>query len=211
MRSFLKIFFASFLSIIAFVLVSILILVAFISSADDKPNIGDKAVLVIDLSKKFEEQQDENVIATFMGDEDGNTPGLYDVVRLLNHAKTDNNIKGIYIKCNDNANGYASSEELRNAIEDFKTSKKFVIGYGEVISQNAYYVASAANNLYCNPKGSVEWKGFASTLFFLKGTLEKLEIEPQIFYAGKFKSATEPLTRISNDRSEQTSNFCLSQ
>src|ERR671920_746599 len=67
------------------------------------------------------------------------------------------------------------------------------VAYGEVISQKAYYVASAADRIYCNPKGSVEWKGFASTLFFLKGTLEKLEIQPQIFYAGKFKSATEPL------------------
>jgi protease-4 len=112
---------------------------------------------------------------------------------MIAFAKGDSAIKGIYIKCEENANGFAASEEIRNAIIDFKQSKKFVIAYGDVISQKAYYVANVADKVYCNPQGTMEWKGMATTLMFLKGTLEKLEIEPQIFYAGKFKSATEPL------------------
>jgi protease-4 len=195
MRSFFKIFFASFLSLVFFSIISIIALVIFITSvaSPDKPAVGSKAVLVVDLNKQFAEQKEENTFSAFTGNADDDTPGLYDVIRMIRNAKKDNNIKGIYIKCNDNSNGFAASEELRNSILDFKQSGKFVVAYGEVISQKAYYVASAADRLYCNPKGTLEWTGFASNLFFLRGTLEKLEIQPQIFYAGKFKSATEPL------------------
>ncbi|HTS45889.1 MAG TPA: signal peptide peptidase SppA, partial [Puia sp.] len=84
------------------------------------------------------------------------------------------------------------SEEIRNALLDFKKSGKFVYAYGDLISQKAYYVGNVADKIYCNPKGGVDWRGFATVIPFLKGTLQKLEIEPQIFYAGKFKSATEP-------------------
>ncbi|MBS1656219.1 MAG: signal peptide peptidase SppA, partial [Bacteroidetes bacterium] len=89
-------------------------------------------------------------------------------------------------------NGSASSEEIRNALLDFKQSKKFIIAQGDVLSQKAYYIADVADKLYANPSGFVEWSGFSVDYAFLKGTLDKLEIEPQIFYAGKFKSATEP-------------------
>jgi len=195
MRSFFKIFFASFLSLLIFAFIAVVILLWMISAATspDKPRIGTKAVLVLDLSREYHEQEVETSLGELTGNVDSELPGLYDVVRLIQHAKSDNDIRGIYIKCNDNANGFATSLELRNALIDFKQSKKFVIAYGEVISQKAYYVATAADKVYCNPKGSVDWRGFASTLSFVKGTLEKLEIQPQIFYAGKFKSATEPL------------------
>ncbi|RYF85055.1 MAG: signal peptide peptidase SppA, partial [Chitinophagaceae bacterium] len=83
------------------------------------------------------------------------------------------------------------SNEIRNALLDFRTSKKFVLSYGNTVSQNAYFVASAADKIYVNPSGTLEWLGFNVSLPFLKGTLEKLDIQPQIFYAGKFKSATE--------------------
>lgn len=195
MRSFLKIFFASFLALLMFMFIGILIFFGIVASAmsENKPDIGSKGVLVIDLTKEYKEQKRDNPINTLTGNADENVPGLYDVVRMIAYAKKDSSIKGIYIKSDDNANGFAASEELRNALADFKQSRKFVIAYGDVLSQKAYYVASVADKLYCNPKGTVDWRGLESTLLFLKGTLEKLEIEPQIFYAGKFKSATEPL------------------
>ena len=195
MRSFIKIFFASFLALLIFMLIGVLILFGIIASvaSENKPDIGDKGVLVVDLTKEYKEQKSENPINTLRGNTDENVPGLYDVVRIIAYAKKDSAIKGIYIKSDDNANGFAASEELRNALADFKKSRKFVIAYGDVLSQKAYYVASVADKLYCNPKGMVDWLGLESTLLFLKGALEKLEIEPQIFYAGKFKSATEPL------------------
>jgi len=112
---------------------------------------------------------------------------------MLKHAKNDSAIKGIYIQCSNNPNGYAASEELRKAVVDFKQSKKFVIAYGETITQKGYYIGSAADKIYCHPQGGLEWSGFSSNMLYLKGMLDKLEIQPQIFYAGKFKSATEPL------------------
>lgn len=195
MRSFFKMFFASFLALVIFLVVGIFILFAIIAGAmsDNKPDIGNKGVLVVDLSKQYKEQRNNDPLNVLRGNADENVPGLYDVVRMIAYAKSDSSIKGIYIKSDENANGYAASQELRNALADFKQSKKFVIAFGDVISQKAYYVASVADKLYCNPKGTVEWLGMESTLFFVKGMLEKLEIEPQIFYAGKFKSATEPL------------------
>lgn len=195
MRSFFKMFFASLLAFFIFAVIAFFILIGLIYSAasPEKPKVADNAVLVLDLTKQYKEQKDENTIGTFTGNADNDIPGLYDVVRMISYAKTDNSVKGIYIKCDDNVNGFAASEELRKALTDFKKSKKFVIAFGDVISQKAYYVATVADKIYCNPKGLVDWRGMASTLYFIKGTLERLEIQPQIFYAGKFKSATEPL------------------
>lgn len=193
MRSFLKIFLASFVALIVFsVLALIIFFIAIAVIANPgKPEIGDKAVLTIDLSKQYKEQRQDNPLGQLVsGDEE--VPSLYEVVNMLRYAKTDNTNKGIYIKCNTNDNGYAASQELRNAIADYKTTGKFVFAYGDVITQGAYYVASIADKVYCNPKGMVEWNGLSTTLMFFKGTLEKLQIQPQIFYAGKFKSATEP-------------------
>ncbi|MEP7258499.1 MAG: signal peptide peptidase SppA, partial [Flavitalea sp.] len=120
-------------------------------------------------------------------------PSLYDMVRIIHYAKNDSAIKGIYIKCGGNDLGFAAAEEIRDAIADFKKDGKFVYAFADVINQRAYYVANVADKLYCNPHGGLEWKGFVMQMPFIKGTLEKLEVEPQIFYAGKFKSATEPL------------------
>lgn len=195
MKAFFKYFFAALLALIVFVGIGFLLLfgVAGVIASSEKPAIAEKSVLFIDLSKQFKERKTDNTLARLSGDGDVLATSLYDVVRLLKHAKTDSLIKGVYLKCNDNANGFAASEELRNAILEFRESKKFVIAYGDVISQRAYFIASAADEIYCNPKGMVDWKGFSSQLFFIKNTLEKLDIEPQIFYDGKFKSATEPL------------------
>ncbi len=193
MRSFFKIFFASFLAIIVFVLIAFFIAVGTIGglASKTKPKIEEKSVLVLDLSKELNEQTEKASIYSIARDED-KIPGLYDVIRILHHAKTDNKINGIYIIANRNANGFAASNELRNALMDFKTSKKFIIAHGDMMTQGAYFVATAADRIYVNPAGSLDWTGFNVDLAFVKGTLNKLDIEPQVFYAGKFKSATEP-------------------
>ncbi|MCY7420892.1 MAG: signal peptide peptidase SppA [Chitinophagaceae bacterium] len=193
MRSFFKIFLASFVALAVFTLIAFLIFFVIVAgiTTPAKPQIGDKAVLTIDLSKQYKEQRQDNPLGALVSKEE-DVPSLYEVVSMIRFAKSDSSIKGIYIKCNTNANGYAASQEIRNAIADYKKIGKFVYAYGEVISQGAYYVASVADKVYCNPKGMVEWNGLSTTLIFFKGTLEKLQIQPQIFYAGKFKSATEP-------------------
>lgn len=191
MRSFFKMFFASLLSLVIFSLICLFIGIAFVAAltSKDKPEIASKSVLVIDLSNNFHEQQQNDPLAVVTGKDD--VPGLFDVVRLINYAKTDKDISGIYIKANDNANGFASSNELRNALLDFKSSKKFIVAYGDVMTQGSYFVANVADKIYVNPAGSIDWKGFAVSLVFVKSLLDKLDIQPQIFYAGKYKSATE--------------------
>lgn len=194
MRSFLKFFLASLLALVIFTLITIFFLVGWIGgiASSQKVETGSKAVLVLDMSQTFHERVQENPLSN-LGDDQHDELGVYDIIRLLRYAKRDSMVKGIYIKCNDNPNGFAASEEIRDALIDFKQTGKFIFAYGDVIPQKAYYVGNIADKIYCNPKGGVEWKGFASMMPFVKGALQKLEIEPQIFYAGKFKSATEPL------------------
>jgi protease-4 len=194
MRSFLKIFFASFLALVVFVLVFFFFIAGYIGGIASKPKVetGSNAVLVLDLNETFGEKPVVDALAGF-SESRYNTPGVYDVIRLIRYAKSDSSIKGIYIKASSNPNGLGTSEEIRNALLDFKKSQKFVYAFGDVISMKAYYVANISDRIYCNPKGGVEWKGLTSVSPYLKGGLDKLEIQPEIFYAGKFKSATEPL------------------
>lgn len=170
------------------------VFIGFIGSlaSSDKPSVRNNAVLYIDLSQPIKEQKVANPLSSFEPEDEFDLPGLFDVVRIIEHAKTDSAIKGIYLKCNNNSNGLATSDELRKALLSFKQSKKFIYAYGDVIPQRAYYVANVATKIYCNPKGGLDWKGFSIDYTFFKKALQKLEIEPQIFYAGKFKSATEP-------------------
>jgi len=195
MRSFFKIFFASLLALIIFTIITIFFLVGWIGGIASKnaPVIESKSVLVFNLGQHYKEQVQENPLSTFSGDDEKDIPGLYDVIRLMKKAETDNNISGIYIQADGNANGFAASEEIRNALKSFKKTGKFIIAHGDVITQKSYLVADIADKIYANPAGSVEWDGFNVSYMFIKGTLDKLEIQPQIFYAGKFKSATEPL------------------
>lgn len=208
MRSFFKIFFASLLALAIFSLIVFFLLAGFAGSLakKDQPEMEANSVLSLDLSKLYPERDNPEFFAAIQG---GSQPTLFEVVRLIQHAKTDDNIAGIYITMDGNANGYAASNELRTAILDFKKSKKFVFAYGNTVSEDAYFVGSVADKVYVNPLGDFRWQGFSVTLPFIKGTLEKLKIETQIFYAGKFKSATEIFrtTEMTPENREQTADW----
>mgnify|MGYP000942758192 CR=1 FL=1 len=210
MRSFLKIFFATFLALLVFSVLSVFFAVAFIGGVASKkvPKTPTNAVLAIDLGTKFNEQARDNFLAS-LNSTDSETPGLYDLIRLIRNAKDDKNISGIYLTANSNPNGFAASDEIRSALNDFKTSGKFIYAYGSVMTQKAYYIANVADSVFLNPIGMLDWSGMHVEYTFLKGTLDKLGIEPQIFYAGKFKSATEPLRleKMSPENKLQTSTW----
>lgn len=191
MRSFFKIFFAALLAIFVFCFVIFLLLVSAAKGLTDKDEseVAANSILTIDLAKHFPEHTASTPFGVFDGEDE--TPSLFDVVRLVAEAREDKNIAGIYLSLDGNANSFASSNELRTALLHFKAAKKFVIAYGNAVSEQAYFVGSAADKIYLNPAGGMEWQGFSVSLPFIKGTLEKLNIEPQIFYAGKYKSATE--------------------
>ncbi|HTJ10441.1 MAG TPA: signal peptide peptidase SppA [Dinghuibacter sp.] len=195
MRSFFKSFFAALLALIVFTVIAIFVTIGWAVGkvSRSQPSLGSQAVLYLDLSTPFQEQGRKDDLANLFGKEDASTPGLFEAVRLIRYAQSDSAVKGIFLRCEGNANGYASSQELRHALQDFKASGKFIYAYGDVISQKAYYVACVADRIYCNPAGSMEWAGLSTEVMFIKHTLDKLGIEPQIFYDGKFKSATEPL------------------
>lgn len=195
MRSFFKIFFATLLALVVFFFLGVFFLVSLASSltSNEREPVAAKSILVLDLAQQFHEQAQSDPVNDIINRGESKVPGLYDAIRLIQHAETDANIAGIYIVANGNANGYAASDELRNALLHFKSTKKFIIAHGDGMTQKAYFVANSANRVYVNPVGALEWDGFSSQLFFIKGMLDKLGIEPQIFYVGKFKSATEPL------------------
>ncbi len=194
MRSFFKILLASFLALVVFSVLAVFFLLSMVGgmASKDRPRVEAKSVILLDLSQHYKEQLNQYPLS-FLGGSEKDIPGLYDVIRLLRIAKTDKNVAGVYIKADNNPNGFAANEEIRNALKDFKTSSKFVLAHGDIITQKAYSVANIADKIYVSPQGYVEWAGYSIEYAFLKGTLQKLEIEPQIFYAGKFKSATEPL------------------
>ena len=111
---------------------------------------------------------------------------------MLEEAAQDDRVAGILIRTGNTPSGWATLQSVRNAVLRFKKSGKPVWAYGEDISQRDYFVASAADSIFLNPVGDFDLRGLAAQLQFFKGTLDKLGVEPEIFYAGRFKSATEP-------------------
>ncbi len=198
MKQFFKMFFASLLAmVVAGVIILGLFIAAIVSlvskagSTDGENKLKANSVLVVDLGKRLHEQGESNSLAAFSSDISYNA-GLYDALKAIQHAKRDNNIKGILVKLEPSPNGWATMQQLRAALVDFKSSGKFIYSYGENITQGGYYIASATDSIFLNPVGGFELKGFATVIPFFKGTLDKLELKPEIYYAGKFKSATEP-------------------
>lgn len=209
MKSFFKSFLAALLALFVFSILGIFILIGFAAtvSSDEPVAIPANAVLVLDLGDNFTEKEVSDPFTELMRPGAGKVPSLSTVIGLIQHAKKDSNVKGIYIKCQQNSNGYAASEELRKALVDFKKSNKFILAYGETITQKGYWVGNVANGIYTHPQGGLEFSGFSLETVFLKGMLDKLEVEMQVFYAGKFKSATEPFryTKMSDANKLQTS------
>ena len=194
MKSFFKSFFAALLALITFFLLTFLIFfgIAGALMRDEKTDIGNNAVLVVDLSKSYNDRQKEDPFAELTGKTEDVVPDLQTTIKLLDKAKSDSSIKGIYLISANNPNGFATSNELRNALISFKKSNKFIIAYGDYITQKAYAVANVADKIYSHPKGMIEWQGMSVEYMYFKNLIDKLEIKPQIFYAGKFKSANEP-------------------
>ena len=137
--------------------------------------------------------------------------GLMEILDGLKMAKEDENIEGIFLHCDNVSGGMAITKEIRDALIDFQSSGKFVLAFHENYSTSAYYLASMANEIYVFPSGMINWLGLGAEVAFIKGALEKLEVEMQIIRGSnnKFKSAVEPLmyTEMSAANREQTQKF----
>ena len=200
MRQFLKYVLATIVGILVLWFVGFLLLIgvssALSSSSDKRTTVKEKSVLKLDLDKPIQERSVDNPFEGFGGfGGSSDALGLIELKQSLKEAKDDDNIKGIYLQSESPMAGWASLEEVRNALIDFKKSKKFVYAYAETMSEKGYYLASVADKIYLNPAGDLEWNGLNAELTFFKGTLDKLGIKPEIFKVGDFKSAVEPFIR----------------
>jgi protease-4 len=138
-----------------------------------------------------------------------NTAGLVNLKKAIGEAKTNENVKGIYLNAGLIGAGQAGLLELREALIDFKTSGKFIVAYDEAYSEGGYFLASVADEIYLNPLGGIDFNGFSSEGIFLKGFFEKVGIKPEVFRVGEFKSAVEPyiLDKMSPENRLQTQYF----
>jgi len=200
------------LSWVALFFLIIIITVSIVASTTDKTvKVSNNSILEITLSNEIVERAGKNPIENFDFSSMKATKslGLYDITTAIKGAAKDDKIKGIYLNLSDIQSGIASLEEIRNALVEFKESGKFIISYGETYSQKAYYLATVADQIYLNPEGGIDLKGLNASIMFFKGTLAKLEIEPQIIRHGKFKSAIEPyiLDKMSPENREQTMRY----
>jgi len=199
-------------SIILFLLFFILLSGLIVAAGSDKAvDVDANSVLHIKLNYPITERTPNNPLAnlSFLGLDGDKAIGLNDILASIKKAKTDDNIKGIFLDESYMMSGQATTEEIRNALIDFKKSKKFVIAYSEIYTQGFYYLASVADKVYINPKGIFEFRGFSSEVTFLKGALDKLGIEAQIIKVGTFKSAVEPLvlTKMSDANRLQVTSY----
>jgi protease-4 len=196
------------LSIIGFI--SIAGFVSFLSSEEDQVSIPESGVIELKLDQLVPEKTNNAPISPFAFSlEQQNIVGLQDMIRLIQYAKTDDKVQGIYINLSGNTLSSASAYDLRKAIEDFKTTEKFVFANSDYYDQRSYYLASVADSIYIHPTGTVDFRGFGVMIPFIKGMLDKIGIEARVFYAGDFKSATEPIRRkdMSEANREQTKEY----
>ena len=181
------------------------------SMSTETVTIKDNSILHLELNQPIKERSSKNPFEDFdLSNFSSNQQlGLNDILKNIDKASKDNNIKGIYIDIPSFQGGLATVEEIRNALLAFKKSGKFIYAYGDFYSQGSYYLASTADKIYLNPEGQVALNGIASESMFFKGTLEKLEIEPQVIRHGKFKSAIEPfiLEKMSPENRVQVAAF----
>jgi protease-4 len=215
MKEFFKYVFATVVGIvISSVVLGILffiVIIGMISSLDnDKETVvKNNSVLYLNLDQAITERTPEKSLGSLLGAGTDRAVGFNDVIMALKKAQSDDKIQAVYINVSAPNAGMATMLEVRNAIIDFKKSKKPVIAYSEIYSQGAYYLASAANKVYLNPQGSLEFKGFNAELMFFKGALEKLGIEAQVIRVGNYKSAVEPFinTKMSDYNRQQVTAY----
>lgn len=200
MKQFFKFFTASCLGVFAAIALIALLFTGFLGSmASNKPVIPKNTVLELDFSS-FIPEKTGNVASDPFSFEQSEKLGLNSIVALLEHAANDKKVKGILIKGNGVNAGQATAASIREAIVKFKESEKFVYSYADFYSQSGYFLGSVADSVFLNPNGMVDIKGFASMVPFFKNAMDKVGVKMNVFYAGNFKSATEPFRR--SDMSE---------
>jgi protease-4 len=210
MNQFFKFLFASCLG--TFLALALLFFIGFgaiaslagSASEKQKVDIPANSVLELRLEQNIPEKTNNLPMDPFTLEQE-DILGLTDMVKAVRQATEDPDIKGIYLDASVVTAGKATASVLRKALLDFKSSGKFIIAYAPYYTQNAYYMASVADSVLINPLGAVDFRGYSSMIAFYKDMLDRLDVQMRIFYAGKFKSATEPfrLDKMSDENRTQ--------
>lgn len=215
MKDFIKFTFASVLGVvlagIVFTILGIVTMVGMVASSDTETTVKESSIFVLDLNGVLSERVEENPFQSIMGD-DMQSIGLDDLLSAIQKAKDNENIKGIYLQPANFSASFASLEEIRQTLLQFKESGKFIVAYADQYTQGMYYLASVADKLIVNPQGSIGWHGLASETIFFKDLLKKVGIDMQVFKVGTYKSAVEPFiaTEMSDANREQITAFLTS-
>ncbi len=214
MKDFLKMTLASLtgiiLATIVFIFLGAILLVGMVSSSDAETVVKKNSVMLLDLNGKLVERRPETTIFEELFRVGSTaTYGLDEILSSIRKAKENDNIKGIYIQAQSLSAPYASLQEIRQALTDFKESGKFIVAYADYYTQRLYYLSSVADKVILNPQGSVEWQGMAAQPTFYKNLLDKLGIDIQVFRVGGYKSAVEPFiaTEMSPENRQQISEY----
>lgn len=208
---------AVIVGLFAFSIVAVLIVFALLglvaASSEEEVTLEKNSILHLDLNGRtlVERTSEEDLVfGSFLDPFGGdNSAGLVNLKKAIAEAKTNENIKGIYLNAGLFGAGQAGLLELREALQDFKESGKFIVAYDEAYSEGGYFLASVADEIYLNPLGGIDFNGFSSEGIFLKGFFEKVGIKPEVFRVGEFKSAVEPfiLDKMSPENRLQTQYF----
>ncbi len=197
MKNFFKQVLATVVGLIAFgaivTFMGIISIVGMIASGDSTPEVSNNSVMVLNLSGVIDEQGQEDFLGTLTGNTISNL-GLDNMLSAIKKAKDNDKIKGIYIEAGILQAGYATMQEIRNALLDFKKKGKWIVAYGDTYTQGTYYIASAADKVYLNPKGMIDWHGLGAQPQFYKDLMAKFGVRYQVVKVGTYKSFTETYT-----------------
>lgn len=192
---------------VAMGIIGVISILGMVASTDSTPKVKDNSVLVLNLNGVMQERSQDDIYSFLTGGEVSSL-GLDDLAEAIDKAKTDDNVKGIYIEAGMFApDGPASVQALRKKLVEFKKSGKWIVAYGDQYTQSAYWLCSVADKVIVNPEGLIDWHGLCTETMYYKDFMAKFGVKMQIAKVGKFKSAVEPFfaDKMSDANREQVS------
>ena len=212
MEQFFKSVAATIVGIFAFGVIMIIFgficLFGMVASSSGTPSLLDNSVMVLKLQGEISDKAEEDWLGEITGNQ-FNQLGMNKILSAIHKAKKEDKVKGIYLETGILQTDYATLQEIRGALADFKKSGKWIIAYGDNFSQGGYYLSSVANKVYVNPKGNIDWHGIASQTQYIKDVAAKFGVHFTVVKVGKYKSFTEMYTedKMSDANREQVSRY----
>lgn len=212
MEQFFKSVAATIVGIFAFGVIMIIFgficLFGMVASSSGTPSLLDNSVMVLKLQGEISDKAEEDWLGEITGNQ-FNQLGMNKILSAIHKAKKEDQVKGIYLETGILQTDYATLQEIRGALADFKKSGKWIIAYGDNFSQGGYYLSSVANKVYVNPEGNIDWHGIASQTQYIKDVAAKFGVHFTVVKVGKYKSFTEMYTedKMSDANREQVSRY----